>query len=90
MVAPPQQVPGTIFVLGDADCGQLGLGEDVTEKLRPGPVQLPYGKKVRRNCCLFPPLCPTVSLVFTVNGLSACCQSATALLNTNTLATVYP
>eukprot|EP00193_Tetraselmis_chui_P008055 CAMPEP_0177758854 /NCGR_PEP_ID=MMETSP0491_2-20121128/4413_1 /TAXON_ID=63592 /ORGANISM="Tetraselmis chuii, Strain PLY429" /LENGTH=376 /DNA_ID=CAMNT_0019274629 /DNA_START=108 /DNA_END=1235 /DNA_ORIENTATION=+ len=41
-------VPGTIFVLGDADCGQLGLGEDVTEKLRPGPVQLPYGKKVRQ------------------------------------------
>ncbi|KAI8105517.1 hypothetical protein M9434_000102 [Picochlorum sp. BPE23] len=31
---------GTIFVFGDGDCGQLGLGEDVTEKLRPFPLDL--------------------------------------------------
>jgi hypothetical protein len=34
-------------VIGYGDCGQLGLGEEVTEKMRPGPVHLPNGEKVR-------------------------------------------
>ena len=34
------QVPGEIFVFGDGDCGQLGLGEDITERLRPFPVNV--------------------------------------------------
>jgi alpha-tubulin suppressor-like RCC1 family protein len=40
------QVNGTVYVLGSGDCGQLGLGEDVSEKLRPGPVYLPDDSKV--------------------------------------------
>lgn len=40
------QVPGSIFVFGDGDCGQLGLGEDVTERLRPFPLELEGGRKV--------------------------------------------
>jgi hypothetical protein len=32
-------------VFGDGDCGQLGLGEEVTERLRPFPVSVD-GKKV--------------------------------------------
>mmetsp|Transcript_34102 Transcript_34102/g.85402 ORF Transcript_34102/g.85402 Transcript_34102/m.85402 type:complete len:469 (-) Transcript_34102:211-1617(-) len=40
------KVAGSIFVMGDADCGQLGLGEDITEKLRPGPLRLEGEKKV--------------------------------------------
>lgn len=39
------QVPAQLFVFGDGDCGQLGLGEDVTERLRPFPVDVD-GKKV--------------------------------------------
>ena len=39
------QVPGDVFMLGTGDCGQFGLGEDVTEALRPNPSPLP-GKKV--------------------------------------------
>lgn len=34
-----------MFVFGDGDCGQLGLGEEVTERLRPFPVSVD-GKKV--------------------------------------------
>lgn len=41
------QVDGTVYVIGTGDCGQLGLGEEVTEKMRPGPVHLPDGDKVR-------------------------------------------
>jgi hypothetical protein len=40
------QAGGTIYVVGSGDCGQLGLGEDVSEKLRPGPVDLPDSSKV--------------------------------------------
>lgn len=40
------QIPGQLFVLGDGDCGQLGLGEDVTERLRPFPVDVD-GQKAR-------------------------------------------
>lgn len=32
-------------MFGDGDCGQLGLGEDVTERLRPWPVSV-EGKQV--------------------------------------------
>lgn len=34
------QEAGKLFVWGDGDCGQLGLGEDVTERMRPFPVSL--------------------------------------------------
>lgn len=34
-----------MFVFGDGDCGQLGLGEDVTERQRPYPLAI-EGKKV--------------------------------------------
>lgn len=46
------QIPGEVFVFGDGDCGQLGLGEDVTERLRPFPVDID-GKKVHIQsvCC---------------------------------------
>lgn len=40
------QVAGDVFVFGDGDCGQLGQGEDVTERLRPSPLDV-AGKKVR-------------------------------------------
>ena len=33
-------------MFGDGDCGQLGLGEDVTERLRPARLDVD-GKKVR-------------------------------------------
>ena len=39
------QTPGQVFVFGDGDCGQLGLGEDVTERLRPWPIAV-EGKQV--------------------------------------------
>lgn len=39
------QVPAKIFVHGTGDCGQLGLGEDVTERKRPFPLEL-EGRKV--------------------------------------------
>lgn len=42
------QAVGTVYVIGSGDCGQLGLGEDVPERLRPGAVPLPDDKKVRR------------------------------------------
>lgn len=38
------QVPGQLFVFGDGDCGQLGLGEDVTERLRPFPLDVDGNK----------------------------------------------
>lgn len=43
--SPAPQVAGEVFVFGDGDCGQLGLGEEVTERLRPFPVSVD-GKKV--------------------------------------------
>ncbi len=42
---PRVQLPGEVFVFGDGDCGQLGLGEDITERLRPFPVDV-AGTKV--------------------------------------------
>ena len=38
-----------MFVFGDGDCGQLGLGEEVTERLRPFPISV-AGKKVSLGC----------------------------------------
>lgn len=32
-------------MFGDGDCGQLGLGEEVTERLRPFPISV-HGQKV--------------------------------------------
>lgn len=43
---PRSQVAGDVFVFGDGDCGQLGQGEEVTERLRPSPLSV-AGKKVR-------------------------------------------
>ena len=39
-IPSPSQTPGDIFLFGDGDCGQLGMGEDVTERLRPFPLSL--------------------------------------------------
>ena len=43
------QVPGDLFVVGDGDCGQFGLGEDVVEAPRPVPT-VAGGQKV---CIVF-------------------------------------
>lgn len=39
------QVPGHMFVIGDADCGQFGLGEDEMSAPRPRPTDI-AGKQV--------------------------------------------
>ena len=44
------QVKGSLFVFGDGDCGQLGLGEDITEKLRPFPLDI-EGKALVQVAC---------------------------------------
>jgi regulator of chromosome condensation len=44
------QAKGSVFVFGDGDCGQLGLGEDITERLRPAPLDI-EGKKVVQIVC---------------------------------------
>jgi len=44
------QVSGSIFIFGDGDCGQLGFGEDVTERLRPAPLEL-EGEQVVQVVC---------------------------------------
>lgn len=38
------QGAGDLFVFGDGDCGQLGLGEDVTEKTRPAALTIDDAK----------------------------------------------
>ena len=45
-------MPGDLFVIGDGDCGQFGLGEDVVEATRPVPT-VAGGQKVCTNffCC---------------------------------------
>lgn len=40
------QGKGIVYVVGTGDCGQLGLGENVPEKLRPGIVELPNDETV--------------------------------------------
>ena len=42
------------FVFGDGSCGQIGLGEEMTEKLRPGPLKVGDDRKVSR--CWYPPI----------------------------------
>jgi regulator of chromosome condensation len=39
-----------MYVFGDGDCGQLGLGEDVTERLRPFPVNVD-DKRILQVAC---------------------------------------
>lgn len=63
-----EQVEGTVYVVGQGDCGQLGLGEDVTEKLRPGPVHLPDDEKVchladSSIACIIPSLAPFLNFL---------------------------
>ncbi len=55
MPAPRAPQPGQLFVFGTGSFGQLGLGEDVQEKLRPGRVALPGGHKAlqARFACAF-------------------------------------
>ncbi|KAK9819199.1 hypothetical protein WJX74_002113 [Apatococcus lobatus] len=45
------KVPGDVFMLGTGDCGQFGLGEDVTEALRPNPSPLPGKKAIQIAAC---------------------------------------
>jgi len=40
-------VAGNLFVVGDGDCGQFGLGEDVVEAPRPIPTS-PAGLQARK------------------------------------------
>ena len=46
-LAADLQEAGEVFVIGTADCGQLGLGEDVTEVLRARLSSIASGQKVR-------------------------------------------
>ena len=39
-----------MYMIGNGDCGQLGMGEDVTDKLRPGILKLPDEKQARAHC----------------------------------------
>ena len=38
-----------MYMIGNGDCGQLGMGEDVTDKLRPGILELPDEKQARAH-----------------------------------------
>ncbi len=44
------QEAGEVFVIGTADCGQLGLGEDVIEVLRARLSTIASGHEVRMPC----------------------------------------
>ncbi|KAJ1480873.1 regulator of chromosome condensation 1/beta-lactamase-inhibitor protein II [Baffinella frigidus] len=44
-------VAGTVFVFGQGDMGQLGLGDDETEMLVPGPLPMPGGMRVTQIVC---------------------------------------
>ncbi|CAG9465538.1 unnamed protein product [Pedinophyceae sp. YPF-701] len=46
-----QKEPAELFVWGDGDCGQLGLGEATTERLRPWPLDVGGGQKVLQVAC---------------------------------------
>jgi len=53
---PPQlddsQITGSVMTFGQGDCGQLGLGEDMTERKKPYPVTgLLEGLKIRQIEC---------------------------------------
>lgn len=42
----PSQTVGHVFVVGTGDCGQLGLGQDITEKNRPGIIEYLKDKQI--------------------------------------------
>ena len=53
---PPQlegdQIAGCVMTFGQGDCGQLGLGEDMTERKKPYPVTgLLEGLKITQIEC---------------------------------------
>lgn len=50
LVGSMVQGNGSIFIFGDGDCGQLGFGEDVTERLRPAPLDVD-GKRFVQVVC---------------------------------------
>ena len=56
------QVPGDLFVIGDGDCGQFGLGEDVVEATRPVPT-VAGGQKVCAVFCLLLQLLPGLTFL---------------------------
>lgn len=71
------QVEGTVYVIGSGDCGQLGLGEDVTEKTRPGPVHLPDGETVCRLPFIYAyglRMCTSISLQLCLVGIPCLCR----------------
>jgi len=47
----PAAALGTVFVFGQGDMGQLGLGDDETEMLTPGPLSMPGGLRVSQVVC---------------------------------------
>lgn len=47
----PAGPSGRIYVMGQGDMGQLGLGEDETEKLRPGALSIEGGLRVLQVAC---------------------------------------
>ncbi|KAJ2372329.1 hypothetical protein GGI05_007652, partial [Coemansia sp. RSA 2603] len=53
MHAPAQraETPGTVFVFGNGDCGQLGLGEDMIERKKPYPMAALGGEHVVAVAC---------------------------------------
>ena len=50
-VAEPTQVAGRIYVIGQGDMGQLGLGEDITEALSPTLLMISGGLRVLQVAC---------------------------------------
>jgi hypothetical protein len=50
-VAEPAQTAGRIYVVGQGDMGQLGLGEDLTEALKPMLLMISGGLRVLQVAC---------------------------------------
>lgn len=46
----PAQVAAEVFMHGTGDCGQLGMGEDVQERIRPYPLDIEGRKVCGANC----------------------------------------
>jgi hypothetical protein len=66
---------GVVYMIGSGDCGQLGLGESVSEKLRPGILELPGNHKV----CTYPKFAPRFKRP----------ESTAVVFDTSALTTVY-
>ncbi len=49
--AEPPPAAGRIYVVGQGDMGQLGLGEDITEALRPALLMISGGLRVLQVAC---------------------------------------